>query len=106
MKSAKVGGSRCHAHERERERDRERDDLDTHATDADGGDIAYYPTSWGEETPRRACCWGGASHLLFSSPLQYDFFLICMQRYNNHKIGIGGFSEVAELSTIISNPSW
>ena len=39
MKSAKVGGSRCHAHERERER--ERDDLDTHATDAGGGDIAY-----------------------------------------------------------------
>ena len=41
MKSAKVGGSRCHAHERERERERERDDLDTHATDAGGGDIAY-----------------------------------------------------------------
>ena len=26
---------------RERERERERDDLDTHATDAGGGDIAY-----------------------------------------------------------------
>ena len=43
--SNEVGKSRrksvSRPRERERERERERDDLDTHATDAGGGDIAY-----------------------------------------------------------------
>ena len=39
--SNEVGKSRRKSVSRPRERERERDDLDTHATDAGGGDIAY-----------------------------------------------------------------
>ena len=68
MKSAKVGGSRCHAHEREREREREkeRDDLDTHATDG-GTEATLRTIRLLGERRRRAAPAAGVALVTFSS---------------------------------------
>ena len=63
MKSAKVGGSRCHAHESERE---SRDDLDTHATDG-GTEATLRTIRLLGERRRRAAPAAGVAQVTFSS---------------------------------------
>ena len=66
MKSAKVGGSRCHAHESERE---SRDDLDTHATDGrtEGRKATLRTIRLLGERRRRAAPAAGVALVTFSS---------------------------------------